>query len=208
MKKGIGKIILGVAIFVASIILPAIIIVSMVMARVETTKFKAPGSMQVNIEASGKYSLSNNFTTIYQGKSYSYSAELPDGMNFSLTNNNTGKSVPMQTGFSSTTTSGNEKSKSIGYFEVTTPGQYTVSVTGNKQPRIFSFGKNQPLVVYGFILIGAFLLVPISFVVGIILVIFGILNLVKGNNPQTRTAPPAQSHPATESDYTANNYRD
>ena len=118
MKKGVGKIILGVAIFVLSVILPAIIIVSMVMTRGSTTKFETPGSIQVNIKEAGKYSLSNYFSTIYQGKSYSYSEALPDGMTFTLTNNNTGKSVPMQTGLNPTTTSGNEKSKSIVKYEL------------------------------------------------------------------------------------------
>ena len=101
-----------------------------------------------------------------------------------------------------------EKSKSIGYFEVATPGQYTVSVTGNKQPRIFSFGKSQPLIFYGFILIGAFLLVPISFITGLLLVIFGILNLVKGSQPPQKTPPPVQTPPTTDSDYASKDYRD
>lgn len=206
MKKGVGKIILGASIFVLSIILPVIIIVTMLIANDKGTKFQAPGSIEVNVEEVGKYSLSNNFATIYQGKSYSTSEDLPSGMTFILVNKNTGENVPMQTGLKSTTTSGSDKSASVGNFEITAPGKYVLTVSGNKQPRVFSFGKSQPLAFYGFILIGSFILVPLSFVAGLLLVIFGIINLVKGAQTTPTTPPPVR--PSVKEGYTPEDYRD
>ncbi len=199
MKKGIGKIILGVGIFASCIILPLAGVFYLVFTQDGGTRLKAPGSVEIKVEDVGTYTLSNNFSTVYQGKSYSDSSKLPDGMTFLLTNKTTGETVPLTSGMNSTMTSGEEKSCSVGSFEVKAPGKYVLTISGNQKPRIFTFSKSflGRGIMIVFLIIGGFVLSFVGAAVALLLIVMGIINLVKGTQNTQMPHPPPR-HPCTD----------
>ena len=87
---------------------------------------------------------------------------------------------------------GQEKRTSIGYFDLPKPGKYTLSIIGNKQERIFSLGKS--LFSHGIYVIGGFFLgFALSFIgaaAAVILFVLGIIVLVR--ETKTANTPPLQ----------------
>lgn len=192
MKKGVKKIIGGGIIFTAGLALPFVILIPLFFQG-DAITFRVPGSIELTIEEPGQYYLWHNYNTVFEGQSYSFSKELPHGLSFALVEKNSGLSVPIQSDLSLSTESGSQKNTSIGYYELTHPGQYTLSVTGNTDDRVFSFKKSifeNGLLFFG----GAILGMILAFVAGIgalVLIIFGIIDLVR----ESKSAKPGVQPP-------------
>ncbi len=181
MKKGVKKIIGAVVLFVAGMLMPAAVIIPLIMSGDGDKPFRVPGSMEITVEKPGRYYLWNQYRTIYEGRSYSFDKELPGGLSFSLTEKASGTAVPLETGMNISSESGNRRKASIGYFEVPRPGTYIISVTGNTEERILSFGKSifeSVLLFFGGMTL-AILLAIAAAVGSLILLVFGILDLAR-----------------------------
>jgi putative Mn2+ efflux pump MntP len=180
MKKGVKKIICGAIIFVIGMLMPFAFIIPLFFQDSGTT-FCTPGSVEIKVEKPGRYYLWNNYYTVFEGRSYSFDKQLPGGMTFSLVDKKNGSDVPMQTGSGMSSESGSQKRASVGYFDLPEPGQYTLSVTGNKQARIFSFGKSlfgNTIFMIGGMIIG-FIFTFAAAIGALILIILGIIDLVR-----------------------------
>jgi hypothetical protein len=180
MKKGVKKIIGGGILFVAGMILPFVFIVPLFFQNDDIT-FRVPGSSEISIEDPGRYYLWNNYSTVFEDRSYSFDKELPHGLSFSLIEKDSGSTILMKCDSSTSSESGNQKKISIGYYELANPGQYTLSVSGNTENRVFSFGKSffgKGLLFFGGMILGMVLAFAAA-ICALVLVILGIIDLVR-----------------------------
>ena len=177
MKKGVKKIIGGGILFVIGMILPFAFIIPLVFQTDDIT-FRAPGSVDVIIEKPGRYYLYNNYSTVFEGRSYSFAEELPHGLSFSLIEKESGASVPMNSDLSISSEAGSQLKSSIGYFKLIRPGQYTLTVSGNMEDRIFSFGES----FFGHRFKNMILGMLVAFaaaITALVLIVLGIVDLVR-----------------------------
>ena len=104
-----------------------------------STQFLAPGSQEVVVTKPGNYYLWFDYETLYQGRSYEFSENIPGGLEFKLIDTRTKSAVEMTTDFSTKVSSGRNKSTSIGRFRLDHPGKYRITVSGDSPARVFSF---------------------------------------------------------------------
>ncbi len=196
MHRGIKKIIWGCVLFMAAIILPmAVILIPALLynSNSNSTVFRAPGTIEVNVEKAGTYSLENKYCTVYEGKSYSLPKELPNGIVFSLKSEADGEVIPIQTSSISTNSEVNgQKQTSVGNFEVKKPGKYLLSISGNFEERIFSWERafsGAGFAWFFFLSAGISILsIPIM-ITAFVLTIIGIVNLCTDKRPSDTTPP-------------------
>jgi len=140
------------------------------------TQFKVPGQAEVTIEEAGKYYLWNDYSTFFEDKSYRKSPDLPDGATYSIANPE-GETVELHLAGGQTMSAGSHQKSSIGYFNATKPGTYTVTVEGDFGERIFSVQESLLadffLVIFGMVTGGIFALG-----LGAGLIVWGIFALV------------------------------
>jgi putative Mn2+ efflux pump MntP len=183
MKKGVKKIIGGGLLFAIGVVLPFAFIIP-IFFQEDDAILRAPGSVEITIDKPGRYYLWNNYSTVFEGRSYSFDKELPNGLSFSLIEEDSSSTIPMKSDLSISSASGSEKKSSIGYFKLMKPGQYTLSISGNTEERIFSFGESifgNVVLFIGRIMIGV--LLAVAAVVGaLVLIVLGIIDLVRESN--------------------------
>jgi hypothetical protein len=185
MKKGAGKLTAGIVMLVIGLLLPLAVIVPLLLGQKDNVTFRAPGSADLTIEKAGRYCLWNKYSTLFEGQTYSFEQELPSGMSFAMVSKTSGEEIPLEVSTGMTVSSGNEKKASIGYFDVTQPGEYTITVTGDAETRILSVGTspfdNAGIFVGAIMLGGCFSFVLV--ILGIVFVVIGIVLLVRGSRP-------------------------
>ena len=154
----------------------------------ETVVFQVPGSVDVSIDEPGRYYLWNNYRTVFEGRSYCFTEELPNGLVFSLSEESSGGTVPMQPNSSISSESGSQKKSSIGYFDVTQAGQYKLDVSGDAQEHIFSFEKSlfQNACVWVGAIIAGSLLALAAALGALALFVLGIIDLARGSKAVTK----------------------
>lgn len=187
------KLILGVVLFAVGFMSPLLLVVSLLGSLTEeTVALEAPGEIEVTVEEPGRYYVWNEYRTVYEGRTYSQSETLPSGIAFSLTEAESGTELPLSTDMSMSWSGGDRKKTSVGYFGIEEPGDYVLSVQGPEEPRVFSFGPSlfgDLPAFLGRMILGAVLALA-GVIGGVLLVIFGILELVrKDRNPQPPPKP-------------------
>ena len=116
------------------------VIASLIFHYDKGVQFVAPGSKTVHL-ARGRHVLWNDHATIFEGRSYDSSRKLPDGMQFSVTDQS-GAVVALHGTSGSTFRSGSTERVSVLEFEVTQPGRHEIIVRGDVPPRVFSVGPD------------------------------------------------------------------
>ena len=180
MKKGVKKIIGGGVLFLLGMTVPLVIIIP-IFFQEDDMILLSPGAVEISVGQTGRYYLWNNYSTVFEGRSYSASKELPDGFLFALTENSSGQKVPLQTDLSISSECWGHKKSSVGYFEVKNPGQYILDISGNTEDRVFSFGKS----VFGniFLFAGKMILGMLfafaATVGAIVFIVLGIIDLAR-----------------------------
>ena len=178
MKTSIIFIISGVVLLILSTITPFLIMISVLFPGGSPEHvFAAPGEIKINITKEGTYYLWNDYETEFNSKTYKSPETLPDNITYSLTDA-TGKKVDDITEDSSESqTVWNTKRASVGYYDLT-PGEYTLSISGLDETRIFSFGRNtteEMLPYIGIGILAAMLSTPIA----LIIIVIGIVLMVR-----------------------------
>jgi hypothetical protein len=190
MKRGLGTIITGVVLFVAgAFVVPAAIVIPLILNQTKAKQFLVPGSVEISAETPGRYYLWNDFRTVFNGRTYQSPEELPGGLEITITDGG-GSRLTFVSDGSTSSSNGSSSKRSIGYVEVTTPGNLTVAVSGNTDQRVFSFARSEILKILGLVLggMGASGLTALG---GIILAIFGIVRLSRNSGPSLPRTPPA-----------------
>lgn len=123
----------GIALFVSSIldVLP------------KGMQFLVPGSTTITVERAGKYVLWHDARTVYRGRVFNKPKELPDGVEISLKSRDSGERVTMESNPSMSYSSGSHQSYSIANFDIGTPGEYELVVSGDIDEMVFSFGRSR-----------------------------------------------------------------
>lgn len=175
MKTGLILIIGGVLLFIFSTVAPFFIIIPLFFMG-SGEQFSAPGSKDFELTTKGEYYLWNDYETTFEDKKYLLPEDLPDNVKYEL-KDESGKVIQ---NFNSSTSQSQDvfgtARRSIGYYSLD-PGKYTLTISGLKEKRIFSFGINKvehlgPYIGIG--ILAALLTTPISFIIvwiGIILLI-------------------------------------
>ncbi len=178
MKSGIKTIIIGAVVFIlGAVVVPVLCILPFLQHQHDQTQFKIPGKIEIAVQESGRYYLWNDFQTIYDGRTFSQSEHIPDGLNIQITDSS-GRKITFVGNTSISFSSGSSARDSIGYVEIEKPGKITVQVSGNTEERIFSFSKSRLLKMF-LLLLAGFGGSAIIALTGLGLVIWGIWRQVK-----------------------------
>jgi len=142
MKPGLKTLIIGIVLFVlGGFVIPFLLILPLFLNKPDNQQFLIPGSKEVTVEKVGRYYLWNDFQTVYDGKSFSRSENIPDGLEIIVTDD-AGKTLPFKSDTSTSSSSGSSSKNSIGYVEVSNQGKLMVSVSGDSEERVFSFSRS------------------------------------------------------------------
>jgi uncharacterized membrane protein len=156
-------------------------------------RFVVPGSHVITVEKAGKQVIWNDYRTVFQGRSYSASEQLPDGLHIRVTEAATGKDVDIEPDRGASSKTSAAERVSIASFEAV-PGRYTIAVEGNFPPRVFSVGPSFLLQLFGTIAL-AVAAMFLGFAVALALAIWTFLRRhpsapASGPAPVAGTAPP------------------
>ena len=199
MKPGTKPIILGVILFtLGGIAFPAAIILPLFLDDSIDQQFSIPGTIQVAIEEPGRYYLWNDHQTIFNGKTYNRSEDLPDGIEISITDTATGTLFDFIDTASISISGGNSAKRSIGYIEVSNPTRLQVDITGGNEDRIFSFARATFFEKLKRIFGG----VALAFLAGssgVGLVIWGVVKSTRAKEKENRETPSVPDTPQQES---------
>ena len=179
MKKGIKTLITGILLSaVGAIVVPIAVVLPLILDKSDQQQqFVVPSTTEVEVGEPGRHYLWNDYQTFYDGKNYSQSKSIPDGIEIHVADLD-GKSLPFTSDTSISSSVGSYSKNSIGYVEVDSPGKLTVAVSGSPDNRVFSFSKSEIMKILGLIFggIGLCLLLTTA---GIGISIWGIIKLVK-----------------------------
>ncbi len=200
MKKGMKKIGIGLLLMAATVVLPIAVITPVLMPELTGENeivMRAPGEASLVASEAGRYFLWYNYRTVHDGRVYALGSELPHGLEFTLTGQDTNSSVPL-VGKTGTTFSINGRDKtSVGYFEVIQPGTYTLRVQGDMEARIFSLDTAPEHSVFGrgFLyfcgtVIGGLLALACG-IAGFVLVISGVVEAFAATRTDSAGSKPA-----------------
>ena len=148
MKKPIKLLISGIILFVGGMIANTLLFIFLSLPLLtpsisnSTIQFLIPGAIEIEIKDEGRYYLRYDYQTLYEKKVYSKSKEVPDNLMISLKTKDGALHYDI---IEKTiiTHSARTSSKSIGYFDITVPGDYILEVKGESEPRVFSIRKSQ-----------------------------------------------------------------
>src|SRR5262245_1072352 len=137
---GKGWYVLAGAVALAGFLAAAGVVVSLIFHYDEGVQFVAPGSKTLDL-AKGRHVVWNDHVTVFEGRSYDSSKNLPDGAQITVTDSG-GAVVVLRRTSGSTIRGGGTERVSVLEFEVTRPGRHEIVVRGNFPPRILSVGPN------------------------------------------------------------------
>ncbi|MCD4784589.1 MAG: hypothetical protein K8T10_12280 [Candidatus Eremiobacteraeota bacterium] len=148
-------------------------------------RFPMPGSVRVNLEEAGKYSIFHEYKGTYDGKRY-HSPRNIAGLELGIKEKKTGRDIQLKRPTASKTYS---FSNSAGYgiydFEIQQPGEYIF--TGK-----FKSGKGNKVILavtHGFtarimkVVVSGLLLLFITIILAVATLVYGILSLIKKQKP-------------------------
>jgi len=137
---GKGWYVLAGAAALAGFLAAAAVIASLIFQYEEGIQFRAPGSKTLDL-AKGRHVVWNDHVTVFEGRSYDSSKNLPDGAQITVTDSS-GAAVALRSTSGSTFRGGGTERVSVLEFEVTQPGRHEITVRGNFPPRVLSVGPN------------------------------------------------------------------
>ena len=105
------------------------------------TEFLAPGRKKIDISEPGRYVVWYKNRTMYEGRTYSSDAQLPDGTTITVLGppydtNGIPREMPVTPSTGTSVQSGLSESHSVCTFEAARPGRYIVEVAGLAEPRV------------------------------------------------------------------------
>jgi uncharacterized membrane protein len=131
--------VLAGAVALAGFLAAAAVIASLIFQYDEGVQFLAPGSKTLDL-AKGRHVVWNDYVTVFEGRSYDSSKNLPDGTQVTVTDGSGAVALRRTSG--STFRGGNTERVSVLEFEVTQPGRHEITVHGAFSPRVFSVGPD------------------------------------------------------------------
>ncbi len=179
MKRGIKTIIAGCLVFLLGVFAPVLFMLPFLLSHEPETQFKVPGSAEFTLDKPGSYYLWNDYRTIYKGRSYNESQNIPNGMEIHIRDANSNE-LEFVSDTSATMNVGDSSKKSVGHVEIEHPEKVTIHVSGGNEDRIFSFSQFDFLKFF-LPIVGGFGIFAVFALTGVGLIIWGIVKLARGN---------------------------
>jgi len=139
---GLGWYALAGSVFLAGLVLGAILVWRFVAGFEPAVRFLAPGEAQVSIAEPGDQVIWHEHRTVYQGRGFNVEATMPDGTRYRVRAPD-GSAVAVQTQSGMSSESSEERSVSVAHFAASSAGAYRVAVEGLTQPRVMAVGPNR-----------------------------------------------------------------
>ena len=105
----------------------------------EGVQFLAPGRQALTLKP-GKHVVWNDHVTVFEGRTYHSSKELPGGVQVAVTGSD--GAVPLRGASGATYKGWNTERIAVMQFDITRPGRYEIAVQGDFPPRVFSVGPD------------------------------------------------------------------
>ena len=144
---GKGWYVLAGAAALAGFLAAAALVASLVLHYDGGTQFVAPGSKTLDLRK-GRQVIWNDHVTVFEGRSYDSSRNLPDGLQITVTDGS-GRSVTLRGTTGATVKGGGTERVAVMDFEVLQPGRYTITARGDFPPRVLSVGPEVVWLVMG-----------------------------------------------------------
>ncbi len=178
MRRGTKTIISGFVLLIAAMVAtPLVVVLLLIPNKSSDFQFKVPGKVETTIEKPGRYYLWDDFQTLYEGKSYNRSENLPDGIEIRI-QDASGHQLQLSADTSISAHINSIAKKSIGYVEITHPETIQIQISGGNEDRIFSFSQlGLRKILYS--VIGGMGLSVLLAMMGVIAVIWGIIKLAR-----------------------------
>lgn len=133
---------IGVGLFIFGFLIQMSMLAYMVLNAPEEKQFKVPGTAMVSVNKPGQYYLWNDHKTIFEGKSYICSEDIPDGVEMKISNSDTGETFEFVSSSPISYSRGDNSKKSIGYIKAEDPVKVSIEIAGLKDERVFSFSRS------------------------------------------------------------------
>jgi hypothetical protein len=183
MKRGTKVFISGLILtIVGAFLVPYMMIMPLFKAEYPEFKFKNPGKDNISLTEPGKYYLWNDYQTVYEGKVYNTSKQLPNGTTVKIFDLNSGKELKFNSDSSISVSMGNDAQNSIGYVEISGPQTLDIQIESGEE-RVFTFAQSRFMKILKSIT-GAIVLTAVLTVSGIIFIIWGIIRMTS-KDPNT-----------------------
>jgi uncharacterized membrane protein len=137
---GSGWYVLAGALALGGVLAAAVLVARLVLTWEEGTQFLAPGRQTLTLNA-GEYVVWNDHITVFDGRSYRSSKDLPDGVHVSVMDSG-GAGVVLRRASGASYRGLNTERVAVMQFDTARPGRYEIAVQGNFQPRVFSVGPD------------------------------------------------------------------
>lgn len=174
------KIIISILLLVFAVTLPLLALIPLFTGDDQKIELVTPVEHEFELKEAGNYSLWYRVNGIHDGKTFSFSDQIPHGFEISL--HRIGDETPLSMEKASMTATFNgETEKAVVNFNELEPGSYKLSLKGFEEARYFSFKKSFFARGLLFVLM-LFAGVVLCFILGAIAVlvfIFGLVELVK-----------------------------
>ncbi len=102
--------------------------------------FTAPADRTFTIDDPGTYIISHDYRTYFRGRKYDEDPQLPESTQVSI--KGPSGDVPIKESWGSGSTSEEHSRVEVGRCEITSPGEYTLSVSGLPAPRVMTFSQS------------------------------------------------------------------
>ena len=135
-----GWYVLAGAMALGGVLAAAALVARLVLTWEEGTQFIAPGRQALTLNA-GEHVVWNDHVTVFEGRSYRSSKDLPDGVQVAVTDSG-GAGVVLRRASGASYKGLNTERVAVMKFDITRPGRYEIAVQGNMQPRIISVGPD------------------------------------------------------------------
>jgi uncharacterized membrane protein len=137
---GTGWYVLAGAMALGGVLAAAGLVAWLVLTWEESTQFLAPGRQALTLD-SGEHVVWNDHVTVFEGRSYQSSKDLPDGVQITVMDGG-GASVVLRRASGATYKGSNTERVAVMKFGIARPGRYEIAVRGDFQPRVVSVGPD------------------------------------------------------------------
>ncbi len=136
---GSGWYVLAGALAAGGVLAAAGMVAWLVVTWEDGIQFLAPGRHAAALKP-GNYVVWNDHLTVFDGRSYRSSKQLPDGVQFTVTGS--GGVVTLRRASGASYKGLSTERVSLMQFDIAQPGRYEIAVSGDFQPRVFSVGRD------------------------------------------------------------------
>lgn len=193
MKRGIKTLITGITLsFLGMFVFPMIFILPILFDNSENPAFIIPGSSEISVEEAGRYYLWNNYRTVFNSTTYNRPKTLPDGLEISI-ETSTGEILNFIPHTSISTSDPSSSRSNIGYVEIEQPCRVNILISGNAEPRVFSFSRSGFNKIFGLFAAGIILSISVSLIGGA-LAVWGVFKMVKSSSTKPDKHPSSHQY--------------